>query len=460
MPKSESVCATQSLASFAAEARFDDLPAPLVREAKLLVLDHIGCALSGTAVDKGRIAVELAQRLGGPPEATIIGQESKVSVTNAAFANGELFNALDWDPIPHTLPCVIAGTLALAEQKHASGAELIVAIAVAYEIASRMAEVLPGDLTPAPHGYGSSMFGAVAGAGRILRLDGDGMAHAFGIGGFAAPIPAMTRFEGTDPPIAMTKYISIGSVAQTAVTSALLANLGYTGDMTILDGPEGFWRLFGGDAQRWNPDRLISGLGDEWRAPPAWYKRYPCEVLIGVAAGRLVEIMRRNQLSPDEIDAIRFASLPVLANACHRATELTTHIDAQFSVPYALAVVAHGIPAGPAWQQESAMCDPAIARLMRRIEVEVHPDALNAEAMKRVTSVGELPSLLEVRARGEVFTVDGVEELRMTEEDIVGKFVSAASTVLTPHKVEEVWQSVLDLENVEDINLFMELLSP
>ncbi len=50
----------------------------------------------------------------------------------------------------------------------------------------------------------------------------------------------MTRFEGTDPPIAMTKYISIGSLAQTAVTSALLASHGYTGDRTILDGPDGF----------------------------------------------------------------------------------------------------------------------------------------------------------------------------------------------------------------------------
>jgi 2-methylcitrate dehydratase PrpD len=355
---------------------------------------------------------------------------------------------------------VIAGTLALAERQHASGAELIVAIAVAYEIASRMAEALPGDLTPAPHGYGSSIFGAVAGAGRILGLDRDRMAHAFGIGGFAAPIPAMTRFEGTDPPIAMTKYISIGTVAQTAVTAALLASLGYTGDTAILDGPEGFWRLFGGDAQRWNPDRLVSNLRREWRAPAAWYKRYPCEVLIGVAAGRLTEIMRQNALQPDKIEGIRFASLPVLANACHKATELTTHIDAQFSVPYALAVAAHGIPAGSTWQQDTTMRDPAIARLMRKIEVGVHPDALNPEAMKGVTSVGGLPSLLEVRARGEVYTVDGVEEPRMSEEDVGRKFIAAASSHLATQKLEKILKAVPDLENLEDINLFMDLLSP
>src|SRR5262249_37826825 len=162
--------------------------------------------------------------------------------------------------------------------------------------------------------------------------------------------------------------------------------------------------------------------------------------------------------SPDEIEGIRFASLPVLANTCHRATELTTHIDAQFSVPYALAVAAFGIAAGPAWQQDVTMHDPAIAQLMRRIEVEVHPDAINPEAMKRVTSVGELPSLLEVRAGGEVFTVDGVEELGMSEENVVAKFVASASTQLPVHKVEAVRRAALELEDVADINLFMDLL--
>jgi 2-methylcitrate dehydratase PrpD len=460
MSETQTICATRRLADFAAEARFADLPARLVREAKFLLLDHVGCALAGARVDKGRIAIELTESLGGAREATIIGRRRKVAVTNAAFANGELFNALDWDAIPHTLPCVIAGTLAVAQQQRSSGAELAVAIVVAYEIASRMAAVLPGDLTPLPHGYGSSIFGAVAGAGRILRLDRHRMAHAMGIGGFAAPIPAMTRFEGTEPPIAMTKYISIGWLAQTAVTSALLARLGYAGDTAILDGPEGFWRLFGGDRERWDPERLVEGLGMDWRAPSPWYKRYPCEVLIGVAAGRLIETMDRNNLSAGDVERIRFASLPVLANACHRASELTTHVDAQFSVPYALAVAAHRVPAGSAWQQDSTMRDPGIARLMRRIEVAIHPDALDLEAMKRVTSVGELPIRLEVHARGEVFTVDRIVELRMSDDDIVEKFAAAASGVLPARKLEAVREAVLDLENVADISLFMDQLSP
>ncbi len=222
----------------------------------------------------------------------------------------------------------------------------------------------------------------------------------------------------------------------------------------------GFWRLFGGNRSLWQPDRLVDGLGHDWHARPAWYKRYPCEVLIGVAAGRLEEIMRQNELQPNEIESIRFATLPVLANECHRSTQLISHIDAQFSVPYALAVAAHGIPAGPAWQQATTMQDPSVARLMDRIEVEVHPGALDSEAMKRVTSVGELPNRLEVRARAQLFAVDGVEELPMNEDEVASKFASAASTALPAHRWRAVRDAVLDLENVTAINQFMDLLSP
>jgi 2-methylcitrate dehydratase PrpD len=231
--------ATRKIAEFAAHAQFAALPAELVEEAKFLVLDHVGCAIAGSAVVKGAIAVDFARLSGGTAEATIFGEAGKVPSANAAFANGELMNALDWDAIPHTLPCVIAACLALAECRKASGKELILAILVGYEIASRLAQVLPGDLEEQPHGYGSCVLGAVAGAGRILGLAREGMEHALGIAGFAAPIPAMTRFEGGQSPIPMTKYISIGWVAQAAVTSALLAQLGYTGDRAILDGPEG-----------------------------------------------------------------------------------------------------------------------------------------------------------------------------------------------------------------------------
>lgn len=90
---------TDVLAIFAFETKFENLPGTVVHEAKRILLDSIGCALAGISTDKGKIAVQLAERLGGPSESSIIGRGDKVSCNSAAFTNGELINALDYDTI-------------------------------------------------------------------------------------------------------------------------------------------------------------------------------------------------------------------------------------------------------------------------------------------------------------------------------------------------------------------------
>jgi 2-methylcitrate dehydratase PrpD len=452
--------ATSALAKFAVDTEFDDLPAELVADIKLVVLDLIGCAIAGASVEKGAIAIRLVQRMGGEPDSMVLGTASRVPPASAAFANGELMNALDWDPIPHTLPCVVAACLAMAECEGASGKDLILGIALGYEIASRLADVLPGDLEPHPHGYGSCTLGAVAGVGRILKLDRRQMANSLGIAGFAAPIPAMTRFEGGISPIPMTKYISIGWVAQAAVMSALMAQAGYTGDAEILDGPEGFWRLFGGTPERWDPARLTQGLGEQWNARRAWYKPYPCEVLIGVAINRLIEIMRENCLSPDDIEDVDFRSLPILSTPCHTTMEIVTHVDAQFSVPYALAVAALGIEPGPAWQDERTIRDPAVMHFMRKVRVGVHEVEIDTPgSAKQASSVGQIPCHLVVTAHGRKLTIDRTESF-MTEQEILAKFERNALSRVPSVKVENGKRMMLDLETVENVAAAMSSFAP
>ena len=90
---------SERLADFAAGLRYDDLPPQVTREAKRLLLDTIGCGLGGHAVEKGQMAVAYARRMGGAPEATVLGMPGKLPAANAAFANGDLMNALDWNAL-------------------------------------------------------------------------------------------------------------------------------------------------------------------------------------------------------------------------------------------------------------------------------------------------------------------------------------------------------------------------
>ena len=116
-----------TLAAFVAGTTFDDLPADVVHESKRILVDSLGCAVAGIDDMKGRIAVEFAGMLGGVDEtATIFGSARRSSVFGAAFANGELINALDFDavlPPGHVSPYVLPGALAVAEADGVSGAQ-------------------------------------------------------------------------------------------------------------------------------------------------------------------------------------------------------------------------------------------------------------------------------------------------------------------------------------------------
>ncbi len=114
---------TKKLAEFVHTSKFSNLPTDVIHQTKRTLLDAVGCAIAGRSMQAAKLAIELAIRLGGPKESTIIGSNAKVACNNAAFANGQLINAQDFDPgsIEHDSAGVIAGALALAEATGASG---------------------------------------------------------------------------------------------------------------------------------------------------------------------------------------------------------------------------------------------------------------------------------------------------------------------------------------------------
>lgn len=170
------------LAGFLTRTRFDDLPQEVMHESKRLLLDSIGCALGGLITEKGKIAVELAKKQKAR-EATILGVRGKVSTFGAAFANGELMNAMDYDaltaPPGHVSPYVIPPTLALAEGAGAPGQTVILSIALGHEISARLGcalgyyrDIVQGKTVfPPIMGMSCNAFGASAAAGKVLALD-------------------------------------------------------------------------------------------------------------------------------------------------------------------------------------------------------------------------------------------------------------------------------------------------
>jgi 2-methylcitrate dehydratase PrpD len=256
---------------------------------KRVILDSIGLAFAGQSTERGKIASRLARRLGGPPESSIIGTGDKVSCVNAAFANGELMNALDFDAVSskagHDIPTVVSAALAVAEGIEASGKDLILAIALGIEVSQRLRSAMKGigisgpeDLKvqwPSVHGFSTSVLGAAAGAGKFLNLSRDQISNAIGIAGYICPPSTFMKFLDTAP-IRTTKYGSLGWGAEAGVTAALLAELWYTADTDLFNGEYSFWRYIGKGKNEWNMKGLIEGLGKNWLCHEIQYKQYPC----------------------------------------------------------------------------------------------------------------------------------------------------------------------------------------
>lgn len=469
---------TRRLSEFSATLSYDDLPAAVVTEAKRLLLDTIGCGLGGHAVDKGRMAVAFAEGMGGLPEATILGRRDKVPAPLAAFANGDLMNALDWNvlmPPSHVPPYAIAPALALAEARGASGRDLILAAVLAMEVSGRVGTSL-GGLRATKGGFplkvwgiGANQIGATAGAARVLGLDADHMAHALGLAAYHAPLPTHVKYNYTKE-VGYAKYAPSGWMAQAGVTTALLARMGYRGDTAFLEGESGFWAM--NSAPAWAPEKITEGLGEAWVFLNAAYKYWPTCGFYQSPLDTFTALIEEHALQPDEIDEVvyhieEFASIPK-----YLTTEPEDHVEAAASGPYVMAVAAHRIPRGPGWQAKALLEHEGIRAFMKKVRHQTNP---RSEELRRIDVeerglpyLSHRPARITIRARGETFdrSVDfarwlsmGVPDYAPSDEGLAEKFRANAENVLAADSTDRAIDMILGLDTAPGLAPLMQALA-
>ena len=157
---------TPILISYMAGAGATALPAPVLQKTKHHILDTIAAMVSGTTLKPGRLALQYAEEQGGKPEAQVIGSSLITSAVTASLANGMLAHSDETDDSNgsagiHPGCAVIPAALAMAERENASGADLIRAVALGYDIGSRTNKALGRDAMRArnhlPYGIGGTM---------------------------------------------------------------------------------------------------------------------------------------------------------------------------------------------------------------------------------------------------------------------------------------------------------------
>lgn len=471
---------TQTIADFAAKTCFDDLPEDAVHAAKRLILDTVGCAIGGYSSNSGKIVAEVKKELGGRPESTIMGSGEKTSCTSAAYINAEMGNLMDADDTSlkgHHATAAVMPALAVAERVGASGKELITAVTLGFDMALRVAYSMDAPTRASPTdskkiefaptaGFSWTVFGAAISAGSLLHLDGDQMSNTMGLAGYTTSLPIIGKWAPSLPPRPMTKYAFYGPISEGGVTAALLAQRGFKGDQTVLDGDRGFWKMAGATGCKW--DALLEKLGTRWLIRETALKPYPCCRWIHGPLDMFYKIVGDNRLNPGDIEAV---SVGLHSNATYshfgNATVLN-EIDAQFSIPYIFAIASLGIDPGPEWQTPARWQDPRVQAFSRKVTLYVDPEA-DAVYAGQVKDGGErkmMHSKIEVRAKGKIHRAqtnyakgdpwdpDSV----MTEQELKRKFRNFSYRSLRPDNIEKALEKFYDLENVEHIESLVRYL--
>jgi len=464
------------MSAYTTEIKYDDLPTNVVHQIKRCILDSIGCAFIGLTSDRGRIAAELAMKLGGPTESTIFGKNDVVASTNAAFANGESMNALDYDALSaaavHDIPIIIPAMLALAESTSASGKDLILATVLSFELSARLkaagAKIRLNDSGefkwPAVLGYGAVTLAAAAGASKLLALDGEKTANAIAIAGGICPPNIFKKFTDTTP-IAMIKYASTGWEAQTAITTAMLAENGYLGNTQLFSGDYGYYKYMGmGDIKEETIAELLADLGSNWRSHQINYKQYPCCGHLASVVDAFYKIIDENDIQPEDIKSILVHLDSISQFKIFQQNDLLTPDDYCFSAPYIFACAAHRITRSY-WHDKKTRQDSIISKFIDKVNVEIIPNEKVA-GMSKHDSMEAANMRIIVTAKGQTLEekityMKGSwepEEFRNTDAELVAKFTDNVSRVLSTEQAHESAKAILELDDVISISEVIELL--
>ena len=469
---------TAKLAQFVSEVEFDTLPPSTVQKTKEIFLDSIGCALGGYVTDRAKIAIQLGEAFGTKPETTVIGYK-KLSCPAASFVNGELINCLDLDVVGpllgHVVPATIPPALAIGEKIEASGKDLITALAIGIEVANRVGGSLSGLRWPKdePPYYeeatrssnNSAIFGAVAGAGKLLGMSENQMRGAFGIGGTTTPIPGNVKWEYSQN-VNLNYGCWTGWVAMLGTVAVLATEKGFKGDGTILDGKYGYWQMYGSPFFR--EDVVLGDLGKVWHLERVNFKAYPACYINHTAIMGIERLVRENDIKPEAIDEIVVYADPIQNTPNRWPAEIKTQEDAQFADAYLYALAAcYEGPPGPQWNLPISLNNPKVRNLMPKVKVKSDPklEEILTEKAKSGGVTVSWNSIVEISVKGKKFTMDvpvpkGAPGNPMSVSELEEKFRHNASySLVKQKKVELIIDTIWNLDKLDNVVKLTELFS-
>jgi 2-methylcitrate dehydratase PrpD len=462
--------AAYALAKNITTVKYNDIPSDIVDITKKQILDILGVILGGSSRSGVKELAEIIREWGGKEESTVLCFDFKVPAPNAAQINATMGHALDYDDTgegpTHPSVVIVPTCLAMAErQGEISGREFITSVALGVDMMGRLGRAFRSGMKTTPvaghPGAGwhlTALYGYLAAAGvagRLMGLDEERIHNALGIAYHQCSGNGQCVTEG-----ALTKRMGPGFSARGGIVAALMAEKGITGAKECLEGEVGLYNLY--HKGEYDATALTENLGKSYAGINVTMKPYPCckgtHNYVELASAMIDKYGIKSDNIKEIVIYCRDAGY-FLLHPLEKRCRPENAVDSQFSIPWAVAAVFARGRAGVGEFTADAIKSQDILDVSMKIRVEVD------EGLKKLKGMD--PAKIGVTMKNgqtHVMQSDPVSEVSekvlpfSTYERKFRDCVTFSIKPLSDKQIEKIIKSIRQLEELDDIRQFIELL--
>jgi 2-methylcitrate dehydratase PrpD len=454
---------TEKFAEFVKASTFADFPSSAVEIAKLAILDNVGSILVASTTDVGKVYLNTKSHgVNGP--CTIIGISEKASLMEACFINASLCQVLDFDdtfeinsvPVSHPGPAVVPAALSVGQQLNCSGKELIRSVILGYEAAIRVTKAIEPRRDEFWGFANTQIMGAVTAAAVLYDLDRKSLLNALGIAAASSPVPNTSMMWSLENrPMSWVKD-AVGFAASTGVMSALLAKNGFTGPQNVLDQGSGYYLVCG--SQKYKEEEIVKDLGKPFEIINLSFKPFPTCRFMHSTLDTVLALLKENNLGNEDIKIIEVYTTPSLSKF-FSVYEPISMIDAQFSLPFAVAAILNALTPSALWYSSTTLHNPNILQTAKKVKLIPDDEVEKVRIDKMLLS----PKVKIITTGGKVHFKQanfprGNPHNPLTRLEVQEKFRSQLLSLMDEEKIQLIIARIDDLEKHNSISDFVSLL--
>lgn len=439
---------TETLAEFVARTSYEDLPPAVIARAKELVVDFVGGALAGCRTRVSDILADYARKLGGRPEAVVIGRSFKTTAQYASYLNGSFNHSTELESVSQrTAPnplAVIATALSLGDKLRLPGSKVLEAIVLGFEVQGRVGATALKGVSRKGRISIFNHLGTACAAAKLMGLDSHRIRMALGTAAFQAG--GLITTVGT-----MAHVLELAYGSRDGIEAAELAARGFTSHPDIIEAPQGFCDALieeGG----YDLEAMTRELGRSYQIvdPGISVKKYPCCYRSHRALDAFFDLLEEHRIGVGEIDRV-VVEMNLYDSYLMKFPEPRTGEEAKFSFRH---IFAAALVRGRVWIDsftDEAVGDPAYVQARSRVEEIVHRDWPPGRVDART------PVTIHLKD-GRRLSRENPAPREPTLDQLLDRYRDAARSVLGRERTEESLELLLDMERTQDFSKVMSRL--